>query len=73
MCSPGNITFANSQIERTEVVSTSNLAIDVEVILSHLGSALPNADSPGGQSSDGNLSCLVDTNGIKIESLESET
>ena len=65
--------FANSQIECTEGISTSNLATDEEVILSHIGSALPNSGTPGGKSFNGNLSCLVDTDGIKIESLESET
>ena len=60
------------QVKRAEGVSTGNLTADKEVVLSHLGGALSDACSPSSQGVDGDLSGLVNTDGIEIESLDSE-
>ena len=60
----------NSHIKWPEDVSTSNLLVDEKVVLSHVRGTLPDPHSPGTHWING---CLVDTDDIKIESLDSKT
>ena len=64
---------ADSQVKRTKRVSTSNFATDEKVGLSQIRSALPDSRSPGGHRVNSNLSSLIDTDGIEIESLDGKT
>jgi len=66
-------TLADSHVKCTEGVSTGNLTADEEIVLSHLGSARSDTSGPDSHSIDCDLSCLIDTNAIEIESLEGET
>lgn len=67
------LTIADSQVECTKGVSASNLTGDEEIILSQLCSTLSDSSSPSSQRVDCDLSCLIDTNAVEIESLEGET
>ena len=69
----GNVTFADSHVKRTKGVSNRDLAADEEIVLSHLSSTLSDTGSPDSHSVDCDLSSLIDTNTIEIESLEGET
>ena len=66
-------TFEDSHIECTEGVSTSNLAIDEEIGFSQIGSTLPNSSGPISHTINSNLSCLINTDSVEIESLEGNT
>jgi len=69
----GNVTFADSHVKSTKGVSTSDFTADEGIVLPHLSSTLPDSSSPGSHSVDRDLSCLIDTNTVVIESFEGET
>lgn len=55
-------------VQGTEGITTRNFTGDEEVFLAKVVSALPGRRSPGSQSVNGDLSGLVDTDGVDIES-----
>ena len=68
-----NWALADSQVECTEGVSTSDFTVDEEIVLSEVGGALPNSGRPGSHTVYSDLSCLIDTDGVEIESFEGDT
>ena len=73
MCDSQDLTFADSQVESTERVSTGNFTINEEIVLPELGGTLPNSGRPGSHTVHGDLSCLIDTDSVEIESFEGDT
>jgi len=68
-----NLTFADSQVECTERVSTSNFTIDEEIVLPKFAGTLSDTRSPYGHTVHGDLSGLVDTDSVEIEGFDGDT
>jgi len=66
----GNVTVVDSHAKRNKCVSTSDFTADEEIVLPQLSSALPDTSSPDSHSVNRDLSRLIDTNTVVIESLE---
>ena len=62
-----------SQVQRSKRVATSDFTGDEEIFLPEFGGAISNARSPYRGSVKGDLSGLIDSNGIKIEGFQGQT
>lgn len=61
------------QIQGSKRVSTSDLTGNEEVVFSNGGGTFTNARGPDRNGVEGNLSGLVDSDGIKVESFQRQT
>ena len=69
----GTVKRKASQVEGSKCVATSNLTSYEEIFLPEFGGAISNTRSPYCGSVEGDLSGLIDSNGIKVESLQRQT